>query len=183
MSWHPIRRVPVGACAWKVPRLNWHLNNIVEMQSVHWDKRVFGRCRVYLGHAPKFHASFTSFHPQNRMLIPKPRIFPTEKHHCEIEFFHLVSVGWNANSMRMVSIASHGFRVLNFEYLAELASLATSATWIRLHSILKRQRLISKAMPSICSLRFERLCCLEVATHLPCEFVGFVAFLWALYLP
>ena len=38
MSWQPVLRVPVGACAWKVPRLNWHLHNIVEMQSVHWNK-------------------------------------------------------------------------------------------------------------------------------------------------
>ena len=35
MSWQPVLRVPVGACALKVPRLNWHLNNIVEMRSVH----------------------------------------------------------------------------------------------------------------------------------------------------
>ena len=161
MSWQPVLRVPVGACAWKVPRLNWHLNNIVEMRSVHLNKWFFGRFWVYLGHAPKFHASITSFHPQNRMLVPQPRIFPTEKPHCEIEFVHLVSDGWNANSMRIVSITSHGFRVLNFENLAELASLATSATCTLLHFILKRQRLISKVAPSICTLRFERFCCLQ----------------------
>ena len=120
----------------------------------------FCRYRVYFGHALKFHVGITSCHPQNRMFMRKPRILLTEKLYCEMEFAHLVSVVRNANSMRIVSIASHGFRVLNFEYLAELPSLATSATWIFLHFILKCQRLTSKVMPSICTLRFERLCCL-----------------------
>ena len=68
MSWEPVLRVPVGACVWKVPCLNWHLNSIVEMQSVHGNKWFFGRFRVYLVHAPKFRASITSFHPHNCML-------------------------------------------------------------------------------------------------------------------
>ena len=91
-----------------------------------------------------------------------------------------MSVGWNANSMRIVSIASHGFRVSNFENLAELASLNDLGGMHPPAFHIEASTLDFKSCAVDLHTAFREVALPTVATHRPCEFDGFVAF-WAMY--